>query len=174
MTFPGGSQGNCPPPTSETLLSPTDQGVMLSTSPRELSENKEDTPSLRLGVHRCFPSGLFLLTLNKSRPLMCHCLHQSQHNGNTCGMAHSQWPSLCYWLRCNGFSVLLKTDITILSWVSVHLLILPSIFSQEFLCAFTWAEVTYLYEHRPTYKIMWKVKWRKGRDSGISVKSQVK
>ena len=48
-TFPGGSQGTCPP-SSETLLSPTAQGVMLSTPSRELLVDRGDTPSLRLGV----------------------------------------------------------------------------------------------------------------------------
>ena len=40
-TFPGGSQGNCPP-SSETVLSPTAQGVLLSTSPRKLPAGEED------------------------------------------------------------------------------------------------------------------------------------
>ena len=48
-TFPGGLQGTCPP-SSETLLSPTAQGVMLSTPSRELLVDRGDTPSLRLGV----------------------------------------------------------------------------------------------------------------------------
>ena len=51
-----------PPPSSESLLSPTAWGVLLSTSPRELPADREDTLSLRPGVCRCFPSGLFLLT----------------------------------------------------------------------------------------------------------------
>ena len=37
-------------PSSETLLSPTAQGVMLSTSPRELPAEGEDTPSLGSGL----------------------------------------------------------------------------------------------------------------------------
>ena len=41
--------------SSETLLSPTAQGIMLSISPREFSAHGEDTPSLRHGVDRCFP-----------------------------------------------------------------------------------------------------------------------
>ena len=41
-TFPGGSQGNCPrPPSSETLLSPRAQGVLLSAPPRELPADGE-------------------------------------------------------------------------------------------------------------------------------------
>lgn len=111
-------RGTCPPPSSETLLKPHESGHHALNIIKRLAEDREDTPSLRLGVHGCFPSGLLLLTLNKSQPLLCHLLHQTQHNGNKCGMAHSQW-SLCYWLRCNGFSILLKANITILSWVSV-------------------------------------------------------
>ena len=37
-------------PSSETLLSPTAQGIMLSTSPRELPAEGEDTPSLGSGL----------------------------------------------------------------------------------------------------------------------------
>lgn len=44
-------------PSSETLLNPTAQGIMLSTSSRELPADGGDTPSLRLGVYLCFPSG---------------------------------------------------------------------------------------------------------------------
>ena len=50
-TFPGGSQGNCPP-SSETLVSAPAQGLMLSTSPRELPADGGDTPSLRLRAYR--------------------------------------------------------------------------------------------------------------------------
>ena len=49
-TFPGGSQRSCPL-SSETLLNPTAQGILLSTSPRELPAEGGDTPSLRLGVY---------------------------------------------------------------------------------------------------------------------------
>ena len=49
------------PPSSETLLSPTAQVVLLSTSSSELPADKEDTPSLRLGVYVSVLSGLFYL-----------------------------------------------------------------------------------------------------------------
>lgn len=43
--------------SSETPLSPTAQGVMLSTSSKEQPADGGDPPSLRLGVCLCFPFG---------------------------------------------------------------------------------------------------------------------
>ena len=160
MTLPGRFTGELPPtPQLRDRAKPhSSRNHAVNITQRDPWRQGTHTPRLR--VYRCFPSGLFLLTLNKSRPLLHHFLHQTQHNGSKCGMAHSQWSALCYWLRCNGLSILLKANITIRSWVSVHLLILPKVIPQEFPCPFTWAKVTYLYEHRPIYKLIWKVKWR--------------
>ena len=108
-TFPGGSQGT-PPASSETLLSPTTQGIMLSTSSREFSAHGEDTPSLRLRVYRYFPSGGFLLTWHKSRSLLCPVHHQIEVSGGKSWMAHWAWSSPGYWMQCMRFSISLKAN----------------------------------------------------------------
>ena len=93
--FPGDSQGNCTP-SSETLLSPTAQGIMLSTSSRELPADGGDTPSLRLGVYLCFPSGWFLLTHYKWRSLLCPVHQTPLHTlyGRSPWITLSPWSSL--------------------------------------------------------------------------------
>ena len=134
--FPGDSQGNCIP-NSETLLSPTTQGIMVSTSSREFSAHGEDTPSLRLGVYMCFPSGWFLLTWQKSRSPLCPVHHQTEVCGGKPWMARWAWSSPGYWMQCMRFAIALKANSKIplqtcsllsfyviqhhRSWVSHHL-----------------------------------------------------
>ena len=66
------------PSGSDTLLHPTAQGILVSTSSRELPADWGDTPSLRLRLYRCFVSGLFLLTQCKSRRRLCPLYHRPQ------------------------------------------------------------------------------------------------
>ena len=48
--FPGGSQGNCPAPSSETMLSPRAQGVFFSTSPESSLQTGRRHPPLDQGL----------------------------------------------------------------------------------------------------------------------------
>ena len=74
-TFPGGSQGNRPrPPSSETLLSPTAQGVLFSAPPRELPADGETLPPSGSGFIAGFLLGDFYLLNAKVKNECVLCL----------------------------------------------------------------------------------------------------
>ena len=81
----------------------------LNTS-RELPADGGDTPSLRLGVYMCFPSGWFLLTWQRSRSLLCPVHHQTEVCGGKPWMARWAWSSPGYWMQCRRFSIALKAN----------------------------------------------------------------
>ena len=81
----------------------------LNTS-RELPADGEVTPSPRLGVYMCFPSGWFLLTWRKSRSLLCPVHHQTEVCGGKPWMARWAWSSPGYWMQCMRFSIALKAN----------------------------------------------------------------
>ena len=72
--------------------------------------NKIYTPSQRLGVYMCFPSGWFLLTWQKSRSPLCPVHHQTEVCGGKPWMARWAWSSPGYWMQCRRFSIALKAN----------------------------------------------------------------
>ena len=120
-TFPAGSKGNCSP-SSETLLNPTAQGIMISTSPRELPADREATHTpFMLGVCSCFPSGLLLLTCHINWILSCPLFHHQTHDDTK---KNPDWPPL--WVTGS------KVDDSPFSW-KLTAKIPPEIFVPVFL-----------------------------------------
>ena len=120
-TFPGSSQGNCPPPSSETLPSPTAQSVFLSTSPRELPADGEETPSFGPGFTGVFLLGDFYLLDVKVEQyraiffIKLNVTHESM-----------EWPALgdlLYVVSCHvmGFPSSCELQIKFPSEIIVHL-----------------------------------------------------
>lgn len=157
-TSPGGSQVNCPHPSSETLLIHNSRHHTLNFGQRVpcrwRSHTLHQTQSLQVLFCFVFPSGVIFHLLDIKVSVNCVVCMKLNMAVRKCGMAHSQWSCLCYWLRCNVFSIPLKTEIKFL-WGSFGHQILLISFLRSFSYPFTWAEVTYLYGHSPRYKIMW-------------------
>ena len=84
--------GELPPrPRSETLLRPTAQGVLLSTSPRELPADGGETPSLRLRGLQVFSLWVVLLTQDKYRSLLCPLSHKTQDDTDKPQLTLGSW-----------------------------------------------------------------------------------
>ena len=104
----------------------------LNTS-RELPADGEVTPSPRLGVYMCFPSGWFLLTWRKSRSLLCPVHHQTEVCGGKPWMA--RWRYLPQVTGCNVCGSPLPWKLTAkfpFKFVVFCLFISPSIIGHEF------------------------------------------